>query len=46
MRQLLANVEGGGHVFKLAPAEEEEEVLDDIDKGTSAEMESLTVEMS
>merc|ERR1711936_344940 len=37
MRQFLANVEGGGHVFKLAPAEEEEEFLDDIDKGTSAE---------
>ena len=43
MRQLLANVEGGGHVFKLAPAEEEE-VLDDLEKGNGTEMELLTVE--
>ena len=43
MRQLLANVEGGGHVFKLAPAEEEE-FVDDIEKRNSAETEFLTVE--
>ena len=47
MRQLLANVEGGGHVFNLAPAEEEEEeVLDDIEKRNSTELELLTVEKS
>ena len=42
MRQLLANVEGGGHVFKLAPAEEE--VLDDLEKRNGTETELLTVE--
>ena len=44
MRQLLANVEGGGRVFKLAPAEEDEEFVDDIEKRNSAETEFLTVE--
>ena len=46
MRQLLAKVEGGGHVFHLAPAEEEEDVIDDMEKRNSTEMELLTVEKS
>merc|ERR1712192_45 len=46
MRQLLANVEGGGHVFNLAPAEEEEEVIEDMEKRNGTEMELLTVEGS
>ena len=41
-RQLLASVEGGGHVFNLAPAEEE--VLDDLEKRNGTETELLTVE--
>ena len=44
MQQLLAKVEGGGHVFKLSPAEEEEEVLDDMEKRNETEIELLTVE--
>ena len=47
MTQLLARVEGGGHVFKLSLAEEEEEVDDDIEGGNQdVEMESLTLEKS
>ena len=47
MTQLLARVEGGGHVFNLSLAEEEEEVDDDIEGGNQdVEMESLTLEKS
>ena len=47
MTQLLAIVEGGGHVFNLSPAEEEEEVDDDIEEGhNDAELESLTLQKS
>ena len=47
MTQLLARVEGGGHVFNLLPAEEEEEVNDDIEEGhNDAELESLTLQKS
>ena len=47
MTQLLARVEGGGHVFNLSPAEEEKEVDDDIEEGhNDAELESLTLQKS
>ena len=46
MRQLLAKVEGGGHVFRLAPAEEEEDVIDDMEKRNGTELELLTDEKS